>query len=66
MSDETGSVALAAPNPIGDADHFPLEAADVRAKLGRLVGAADAARVEQMMDGLPSSPDVVRLLAELP
>ena len=66
MSDGTRSVALAAPNPIGDVDHFPLDAADVRAKLVRLVGAADAARVEQTMDGLPSSQDVVRLLAELP
>jgi 2-methylcitrate dehydratase PrpD len=66
MSDGTHSIALAAPNPIGDADHFPLDAADVRAKLVRLVGAPDAGRIERTMGSLPSSTDVAGHLAELP
>jgi hypothetical protein len=59
-------VALCQPNPIGDADHFPLTAADVSEKLARLVGPVDAARVETVVTGLADSPDAAATLAELP
>ena len=61
LSDGTTTISLAAPNPIGDASHFPLALDDVRAKLVRLLGSADAARVEQAMGELVSSRDVVAL-----
>ena len=38
LGDGSSTVALSAPNPIGDAAHFPLTAADVHAKLARLLG----------------------------
>ena len=57
LSDGATTISLAAPNPIGDAAHFPLTADDVRAKLTRLLGEGDAAQVERMMRSLPSSPD---------
>ena len=62
LSDGTTTISLAAPNPIGDASHFPLAMDDVRAKLVRLLGSDDAETVEQTMRELVSSPDVVALL----
>ena len=57
LSDGATTISLAAPNPVGDAAHFPLTADDVRAKLTRLLGEGDAAQVERMMRSLSSSPD---------
>ncbi len=57
LSDGATTLSLAAPNPVGDAAHFPLTADDVRAKLTRLLGEGDAAQVERMMRSLSSSPD---------
>ena len=62
LSDGTATISLAAPNPIGDASHFPFALVDVRAKLVRLLGSDDAARVEQAMRELVSSRDVRTLL----
>ena len=66
LSDGTTSVGLAAPNPIGDADHFPLGRDDVRRKLVSLVGEPDTDRLLDVTSRLPDSPDVVVVLDELP
>jgi 2-methylcitrate dehydratase PrpD len=63
LGDGEQTIGLAAPNPVGDAAHFPLTADDVRAKLTRLIGAAEAGRLERTMRDLSSSEDVALLLA---
>jgi 2-methylcitrate dehydratase PrpD len=54
------------PNPVGDADYHPLGRDGVRAKLHALLGAADADRIEQVLEGLAAAPSLRPLLAELP
>ena len=66
LTDGTTEVALAAPNPVGDAHHFPLGRDDVRAKLESLVGGPDADTVFSVMTGLAHCDDVVSHLAGLP
>jgi 2-methylcitrate dehydratase PrpD len=65
LTDGVRSVALAAPNPVGDSDHFPLDAAQVHAKLGQLLSAAELDRLWQVMRDLPATDDVARLLAQI-
>lgn len=59
-------VALACPNPVGDADHFPLAPTEVGAKLDGLLGEEEASAVRTTMAELPGTDDVVDLLARLP
>lgn len=66
LVDGTQTVTLCAPNPIGDSDYFPLDAAAVHAKLVRLIGAADTERIGRVMAALTTSPDVAALLVDLP
>jgi 2-methylcitrate dehydratase PrpD len=66
LGDGTTEVSLAAPNPVGDSDHFPLGHDDVRAKLASLVGAADADTLVAVMAGLAGRDDAVGHLAALP
>jgi 2-methylcitrate dehydratase PrpD len=60
------SVALAQANPVGDGAHFPLGVEEVTAKLGRLLGQDDAARIVSTMGRLPGCDSVVDLLESLP
>jgi len=66
LGDGTTEIALAAPNPVGDSDHFPLGRDDVRDKLGSLVGAADADVLLAVMSGLAGCDDAASHLAALP
>jgi 2-methylcitrate dehydratase PrpD len=66
LGDGETEVALAAPNPVGDADHFPLGPADVRAKLVSLVGEPDTATLTSVMAGLAGCDHAVSHLAGLP
>ncbi|MEN8705844.1 MAG: MmgE/PrpD family protein [Nocardioides marinisabuli] len=59
------SLALAQPNPIGDADHFPLDEQALRLKIETLVGADRAARIETAVAALSESPDAVRTLQSM-
>jgi 2-methylcitrate dehydratase PrpD len=61
-----GPIALGVPNPVGDVDHFPMSADDVRVKLERLVGADDAARVLGAVAALVTASDAVDALRALP
>lgn len=61
-----GSLALSQPNPIGDADHFPLTAEDIDRKLTALIGAEDVARIHAVVDSLAASDDACTALDELP
>jgi 2-methylcitrate dehydratase PrpD len=56
------------PNPIGDADHRPLDRTAVRSKLEGLIGAEDTARIERAVSSLREHPDrsAADLLDELP
>jgi len=56
------------PNPIGDADHQPLDREAVRRKLEALIGAEDTARIERAVGSLRDDPDrsAIELLEELP
>ena len=45
------------PNPIGDADHHPLDRAAMRRKLQAIIGAEDTARIEQAIDSLREHPE---------
>ena len=54
--------ALAQPNPVGDADHFPLDDLALRHKIEGLVGATRTARIEDTVRALAESPDAVRTL----
>ena len=66
LADGTTEIALASPNPVGDANHFPLGPTDVRLKLNRLVGAHDARRVVDVASRIADCDDVAGLLAGLP
>ena len=59
------TLVLAQPNPVGDADHFPLDALALRHKLQGLVGAERTARIEDTVRALGESPDAVRTLAAM-
>lgn len=59
LSDGTHAIALASPNPVGDSDHFPLDAAQVRGKLTRLLGEQQVDTLWRTMEGLATSDDVV-------
>lgn len=61
-----GTVALAAPNPVGDADHFPLGAQEVWDKLAALLGQEDADQVVSVVGALSGSPSVAEVLDQLP
>ena len=58
-------VGLGAPNPLGDAHYFPLGPDEVRAKLERLLGVADAGAVLDAVAALPGAPDARPVLARL-
>ncbi len=66
--DDGTVLAHEAPNPIGDADHHPLDRAAVRDKLTALIGAQDTARIESTVDAMRSDPDrpAAALLDALP
>ena len=66
FTDGQDHAGAAAPNPIGDHDHFPLGPADVRAKLTRLLGTETAEQVTAVVTGLAGTSDVVTALARLP
>jgi len=57
-----------APNPLGDADHQPLDRAAVRRKLESIIGVDDAIRIEHAVDSMREHPDrpAADLLDELP
>lgn len=59
------TLGLAQPNPIGDADHFPLDDADRRRKLHALIGAGPADSIERVIRELGDSPDAARTLEAL-
>ena len=66
LVDATTEVALAAPNPVGDSDHFPLGRHDVSDKLASLIGATDTDALIRVLDGLAGCDDAVAHLASLP
>ncbi|WP_082556111.1 MmgE/PrpD family protein [Aeromicrobium sp. Root472D3] len=59
-------LGLGVPNPIGDSDHFPMSAADVTAKVRRLVGDDDTRRILAVVAALATSTDAVATLRALP
>lgn len=59
------ALGLGQPNPIGDADHFPLGPQQVRAKLARLVGASTGEALWDWAAGLHAAPSVTVALDEL-
>jgi 2-methylcitrate dehydratase PrpD len=59
-------LGLGVPNPIGDVDHFPMSADDVTAKLHRLVGEDDTARIAAVVAALAVGDDAVATLRSLP
>jgi 2-methylcitrate dehydratase PrpD len=59
-------LGLGVPNPIGDSDHFPMSADDIVAKLQRLVGDDDTARIVEIVSALETSDDAVVTLRSLP
>jgi 2-methylcitrate dehydratase PrpD len=59
------TLSAEAPNPIGDADHFPFGAAEVHAKLTTLVGDATAQAVHRVVAGLPGAADARAVLDEV-
>lgn len=63
--DDGTTLALGQPNPIGDADHFPLSLEEVRAKLAGLVGGQAADSLWEWADELAHAPSVRTALAEL-
>jgi 2-methylcitrate dehydratase PrpD len=58
-------VALAAPNPIGDADHFPFTDTDIEQKLVALIGAEDTTNIQDVVRALDASDDAPSTLARL-
>lgn len=63
----TGEVLSAGtPNPVGDVDHFPLDDAQVLAKIELLVGREDAATIDRVVADLAGSTDVAEILRALP
>jgi 2-methylcitrate dehydratase PrpD len=59
------SIGLGQPNPIGDVDHFPLSRREVRAKLDALIGAPDAALVEDVVACLTRTGPAAEALRRL-
>ncbi|SNT50956.1 2-methylcitrate dehydratase PrpD [Rhodococcoides kyotonense] len=57
------TVAATTSNPIGDVDHFPFDHADIYRKIARLVGDDVAGTLAGIVDQLPESDDVARLLS---
>lgn len=55
-----------APNPVGDTDYFPMDAQQVRAKLGALIGSDDADLVSDVVSALPEASNAAELLSSLP
>jgi 2-methylcitrate dehydratase PrpD len=55
-----------APNPVGDADHFPFGPVEVRAKLDELIGEETAALVGEAVAALPDADDADEVLGRLP
>lgn len=64
LSDGT-SIGLGQPNPIGDAQHFPLAAADVRAKLLSLLDSSTVDELHDVVDTLLGSPSAGASLTRL-
>ena len=58
-------LSLSSPNPVGDADHFPLGRVDVIEKIARLVGVDDARHVVEAVGALEVADDVRPVLADL-
>lgn len=56
------SLALTQPNPVGDADHHPLDDLALRHKLEELVGTDRTARIEDTVRALAESADTARTL----
>lgn len=54
------------PNPVGDADFHPFDAAQVREKLTGLIGARQVDRIAGVVQALPEADDAAALLATLP
>jgi 2-methylcitrate dehydratase PrpD len=54
------------PNPVGDADHHPLDRADVLRKLDQLLAPGEADAIAHCVDRLSTSPDAATILADLP
>lgn len=59
------TLALAQPNPIGDADHFPLDEPARRLKLQELIGPRSTERLEALVSALGASNDVTDTLVDL-
>ena len=61
-----GTVAAAeAPNPRGDVDYHPLGRDGIRTKLGGLIGAGPAERLDRAVHGLADEPDAAASLNTL-
>ena len=58
-------LALAQPNPIGDADHFPLDEPALRLKLQELIGPSSTARLDALIADLETSHDAANTLVGL-
>lgn len=65
LTDGTVSIALASPNPVGDSDHFPLDATQVREKLAGLLGEEEVDTLWRTMGTLATTENVVGHLDEL-
>lgn len=58
-------LALAAPNPIGDADHFPFTAGDIARKLTALIGSDVTTHIQQSVRALATAPSATEALGAL-
>jgi 2-methylcitrate dehydratase PrpD len=63
--DDGSTLGLGQPNPIGDADYFPLEADEVRSKLAGLIGDAAAVDLWDWASNLSEVASVRAALAQL-
>ena len=59
---DESTLGLAAPNPVGDADHFPLGESALRLKLQGLIGTNSTARLEALVAALETSHDAADTL----
>ncbi|TFH98707.1 MmgE/PrpD family protein [Micrococcus lylae] len=59
---EDGELSGTQPNPIGDSDHFPLDATAVLDKVARLIGPEGAAAVDKFVTNLPGASDMAAIL----
>jgi 2-methylcitrate dehydratase PrpD len=66
MLSDGRTLSAEAPNPIGDADHFPFGPGEVHAKLTDLVGPATTQVVHDVVAGLPGATDARAVLGQLP